>query len=55
MYNFNTNLIIYADNPKGVNKTYRIYIPYTEQEIDAIIWTGVFYVDKTCFLRPGHK
>ena len=36
------------------NKTYRIYIAYTEEEIDTIIRMGVFCVDKSCFLRPGH-
>ena len=36
------------------NKTCRIYIAYTEEEIDTIIQMGVFCVDMSCFLRPGH-
>ena len=46
---------MYAENPKQFNKTYRIQIAYTEQEIDTIIWMGVFCGDKTGFVRPGHK
>ena len=30
------------------------WIAHTQQEIDAIIRTNVFCVDKTCFLRPGY-
>ena len=48
---FNTNFIIYAQNPKDFNKTYRIGIAYTEKEICIIL---VFCVDKTCFLRTSH-
>ena len=51
---FNTNLIIYAQIPKEFNEINRIWIAYTEKEICAIIRIGVFCVDKTCFLRPGH-
>ena len=32
----------------------RFSIAHTEQEIDVIIQTSVFCVDKTCFLRPDH-
>ena len=46
---------MYAENPKQFNKTYRIQIAHTEQEIDIIIWMGVFCSDKTGFVRPGHK
>ena len=46
---------MYAENPKQFNKTYRIQIAYTEQEIDTIIWMGVFCGDKTGFVRPGHN
>ena len=35
-----------------LNKTYRIQIAHTEQEIDTIIWMGVFCSDKTSFVRP---
>ena len=45
---------MYAVNPKQFNKTYRIQIAHTEQEIDTIIWMGVFCGDKTGFVRPGH-
>ena len=45
---------MYAENPKQFNKTYRIQIAHTEQEIDTIIWMGVFCGDKTGFVRPGH-
>ena len=33
----------------------RIWIAHKVQEIDAIIQTSVFYVDKTCLPRPCHK
>ena len=33
---------MYAVNPKQSNKTYRIWIAHTEQEIDTILWMGVF-------------
>ena len=46
---------MYAENPKQFNKTYRIQIAHTEQEIDTIICMGVFYGDKTGFVRPGHN
>ena len=46
---------MYAENPKQFNKTYRIQIAHTEQEIDTIIWMGVFCGNKTGFVRPGHK
>ena len=36
------------------NKMNRFSIAHTEQEIDVIIQTSVFCVDKTCFLRPDH-
>ena len=36
------------------NKTYRIQTTHTEQELDTIIWMGVFCGDKTGFIRPGH-
>ena len=45
---------MYAKTPKQFNKTYRIQIAHTEQEIDTIIWMGVFCGDKTGFVRPGH-
>ena len=45
---------MYAENLKQFNKTYRIQIAHTEQEIDTIIWMGVFCGDKTGFVRPGH-
>ena len=45
---------MYVEKPKQFNKTYRIQIAHTEQEIDAIIWMGVFCGDKTGFVRPGH-
>ena len=45
---------MHAENPKQFNKTYRIQIAHTEQEIDTIIWIGVFCGDKTGFVRPGH-
>ena len=45
---------MYEENPKQFNKTYRIQIAHTEQEIDTIIWMGVFCGDKTGFVRPGH-
>ena len=45
---------MYAENPKQFNKTYRIQIAHTEQEIDTIIWMGVFCGDKTGFVRAGH-
>ena len=45
---------MYAENPKQFNKTYRIQIAHTEQEIDTIIWMGVFCGDETGFVRPGH-
>ena len=45
---------MYAVNPKQFNKTYRIQIAHTVQEIDTIIWMGVFCSDKTGFVRPGH-
>ena len=45
---------MYAENPKQFNKTYRIQIAHTEQEIDTTICMGVFYGDKTGFVRPGH-
>ena len=45
---------MYAENTKQFNKTYRIQIAHTEQEIDTIIWMGVFCGDKTGFVRPGH-
>ena len=34
------------------NETYRFCIAHIEKEIDTII--GVFCVNKTGFLRPGH-
>ena len=46
---------MYAENPKQFNKTYRIQIAHTEQEIDTIIWMGIFCGDKTGFVRPGHN
>ena len=45
---------MYAENPKQFSKTYRIQITHTEQEIDTIIWMGVFCGDKTGFVRLGH-
>ena len=44
----------YAYIHEKFNKN-RYWIAHTEQEIGAIIWTSVFYVDKTCFPRPGHN
>ena len=46
---------MYAENPKQFNKTHRIQIAHTEQEIDTIIWMDVFCGDKTGFVRPGHN
>ena len=51
---FSTNFTMYAETPKQFNKTYRIQIAHTEQEIDIIIWMGVFCGHKTGFVRPGH-
>ena len=49
---------MYAETPKQFNKTYRIWIAHTEQEIDIIIdiiiHMGVFSGDKTGFVRLGH-
>ena len=45
---------MYVENPKQFNKMYRIQIAHTEQEIDTIIWMGVFCGDKTGFVRPDH-
>ena len=45
---------MYTENPKQLNKTYRIQIAHTEQEIDTLIWMGIFCGDKTGFVRPGH-
>ena len=45
---------MYEENPKQFNKTYRIQIAHTEQEIVTTIWMGVFCGDKTGFVRPGH-
>ena len=45
---------MYVENPKQFDKTFRIQIAHTEQEIDTIIWMGVFCGDKTGFVRPGH-
>ena len=42
---------MYAENPKQFNKTQKAH---TQQEIDTIIWMGVFCGDKTGFVRPGH-
>ena len=45
---------MYAETPKQFNKTNRIEIAHTEQEIDTIIRMGVFSGNKTDFVRPGH-
>ena len=45
---------MYAETPKQFNKTYRICIAHTEQEIDIIIHMGVSLGDKTGFVRLGH-
>ena len=45
---------MYVENPMQFDKTFRIQIAHTEQEIDTIIWMGVFCGDKTGFVRPGH-
>ena len=45
---------MYAVNPKQPKETYRIWIAHTEQDIDTIIWMGVFSGNKTGFVRPGH-
>ena len=37
------------------NTTHRNWIAHTEKEIGTILRIGVFCVDKTCFLRPGHN
>ena len=50
----NTYFIMYAQNPKELNETNRNQIALTQKEICTIIQMGVCYVDKTCFLRPGH-
>ena len=50
----NTNFIMCAQNPKELNETYRNQITCTQKELCTIIQMGVFCVDKTCFLRPGH-
>ena len=44
----------YAILHKAFNITYRCCIAHTEWEIGTVIWMGVFYVDKTGFLRPSH-
>ena len=41
---------MYEKNPKQFNKTYRILIAHTEQEMNTIIWMGVFCIDKTGFV-----
>ena len=45
---------MYAEIHEECNKTNRIWIAHTEQEIGAIIQTSVFCVDKTCIPRPSH-
>ena len=45
---------MYAETPKQFNKTYRICIAHTEQDIHTIIWMGVFSGNKTVFVRQGH-
>ena len=45
---------MYAETPKQFNKTYRILIAHTEQEIDIIIHMGIFSGNKTGFVRLGH-
>ena len=45
---------MYAETPKQFNKTFRILIAHTEQEIDIIIHMGSFSGDKTGFVRLGH-
>ena len=47
--------IIYTEIHEEFNKTNRFWIAHTEQQICAIKRTRVFYVDKTCFPKPGHK
>ena len=44
---------MHAGIPKQLNKTDRIWIAHTEQEIDTIIHVGVFSGDKTGFVRLG--
>ena len=50
----NTNFIMCTQNPKKRNEAYRNQIARTKKKIYTIIRMGVFCVDKTCFLRPGH-
>ena len=46
---------MYAETPKQFNKTYRILIAHTEQEIDIIIHMSVFSGNKAGFVRLGHN
>ena len=48
------NIIAYAEIHEEFNKTNRVWIAHTEQEIGVIIQTHVFCVDETCFPRPSH-
>ena len=40
---------------KDFNSTNRFYIGDTKKKIGVIVWTCIFCVDKTSFLRPGHN
>ena len=46
---------MYAENPKQFNEMYRIWKAHTEQEINTIIWMGVFSGNKTGFVRLDHN
>ena len=45
---------IYAEIHEEGNHTNKFHITLTEQIISAMMQISVFYVDKTCFLNPGH-
>ena len=48
-------MIKYAEIHEEFHKINRFWIAHTKQEIGAIIQTSVFFVEKTCFLKPGHN
>ena len=45
---------VYAEIYEEGNNTNKFHIALTKQDITAMIQTNVPYVDKTCFLNPGH-
>ena len=44
----------YAEIYEEGNNTNKFHIALIEQDISAMMQTSVFYVDKICFLNPGH-